>query len=50
MLIEGQVRELLNWGFAAALSLILLLTTIIIIAVFNRFVGLEKLTSGMKLS
>ena len=50
MLIEGQVRELLNWGFAAALSLILLLTTIIILGVFNRFVGLEKLTSGMKLS
>lgn len=50
MLIESQVRELLNWGFAAALSLVLLLTTILIIAFFNRFVGLEKLTSGMKLS
>lgn len=50
MLIENQVRELLNWGFAAALSLVLLLTTILIIAFFNRFVGLEKLTSKMKLS
>lgn len=50
MLIENQVRELLNWGFAAALSLILLLTTFVILAVFHRFVGLEKLTGGMKLS
>jgi ABC-type spermidine/putrescine transport system permease subunit I len=50
MLIETQVRELLNWGFAAALSLVLLLTTFFILAIFHRFVGLEKLTGGMKLS
>lgn len=50
MLIEIQVRELLNWGFAAALSLILLLTTIFILAIFNRFIGLDRLLSGMKFS
>ncbi len=50
MLIENQVRELLNWGFAAALSLVLLLATAVILAVFNRFASVEKLFSGMKLS
>jgi len=50
MLIETQVRELLNWGFAAALSLILLLSTIVILAIFNRFVGLDRLVSGIKFS
>jgi putative spermidine/putrescine transport system permease protein len=50
MLIESQVRELLNWGFAAALSLLLFVTTLVILAVFNRFVGLERLSSSVKLS
>jgi ABC-type spermidine/putrescine transport system permease subunit I len=49
MLIEEQVRELLNWEFAAALSLVLFLVTIAIILVFNRFIGLDKLFSGWKL-
>jgi len=43
MLIESQITRLLNWGFAAALSLILMAITLIIIAVFNKFIGINRL-------
>ena len=42
MLIESQVTRLLNWGFAAALSLILMTMTLIIILVFNKFIGISR--------
>ena len=42
MLIESQVTRLLNWGFAAALSLILMAMTMIIILVFNKFIGINR--------
>lgn len=42
MLIESQITRLLNWGFAAALSLILMAMTLAIIAVFNRFIGINR--------
>ena len=42
MLIESQVTRLLNWGFAAALSLILMAMTLIIILVFNKFIGINR--------
>jgi ABC-type spermidine/putrescine transport system permease subunit I len=42
MLIESQVTRLLNWGFAAALSLILMSLTLIIILVFNKFIGINR--------
>jgi ABC-type spermidine/putrescine transport system permease subunit I len=50
MLIENQISELLNWGFAAALAVVLFCMTIVILTLFNRFVGLDKLTSGWKFS
>lgn len=43
-LIEIQVVELLNWGFASALALVLLVATIVIMVVFDRFLGLDRLT------
>ncbi len=46
MLIETQVGELLNWGFASALAVILLLITLIIFFIFNRFLGFEKMWGG----
>jgi len=42
-LIGEQIEELLEWGFASAMAVILLLTTMILLWIYNRFVGLEKL-------
>lgn len=47
MLIESQITRLLNWGFAAALALILMIVTLLILWVFNRFIGIDKLISSM---
>jgi ABC-type spermidine/putrescine transport system permease subunit I len=42
-LIEQQINRLLNWEFASAISVILLITTVIVVAVFDRIVGLDKI-------
>jgi putative spermidine/putrescine transport system permease protein len=42
-LINQQIEELLAWGFASALAVILLLATAVILAVYNRFAGLDRL-------
>jgi ABC-type spermidine/putrescine transport system permease subunit I len=42
-LIEQQINRLINWEFAGAISVILLLTTIILVIVFDKIVGLDKL-------
>ena len=42
-LIEQQINRVLNWGFAGAISVILLLATIILVAVFDKLVGLDKI-------
>jgi ABC-type spermidine/putrescine transport system permease subunit I len=36
VLIEKQVREFLDWGFASALSVVLLAAALIVYAVFRR--------------
>jgi putative spermidine/putrescine transport system permease protein len=41
--IAQQVEELLAWGFASALSVVLLAATFIVIAIYTRFVGLDRL-------
>jgi putative spermidine/putrescine transport system permease protein len=46
MLIETQVSELLNWGFASALATILLVFTLIIFFLFKRFLGFERMAGG----
>jgi putative spermidine/putrescine transport system permease protein len=43
-LIEIQVIELLNWGFGAALAFVLLAATVVLMVLFDRFLGLERLT------
>jgi putative spermidine/putrescine transport system permease protein len=43
-LIEVQVIELLNWGFGSALAFVLLSATVLLMVVFDRFLGLERLT------
>jgi ABC-type spermidine/putrescine transport system permease subunit I len=47
MLIESQITRILNWGFAAALSLILMAVTLLILWVFNRFVGIDRLITSI---
>lgn len=42
-LISQQVTEVLNWGFAASLSVALMTVTLAILALYNRFFGLQKL-------
>jgi ABC-type spermidine/putrescine transport system permease subunit I len=42
-LIEQQINRLMNWEFAGAISVILLITTVIVVAVFDRIVGLDKI-------
>jgi ABC-type spermidine/putrescine transport system permease subunit I len=42
MLIEEQVIEYLNWGLASAISFGLLVITIVIILVYYKIIGLEK--------
>jgi putative spermidine/putrescine transport system permease protein len=42
-LINQQIDELLAWGFAAAVAVVLLAATGLVIAVYNRFAGLDRL-------
>ena len=47
-LIQIQVVDLLNWPFASAMSVILLVVTLIVFAVYNRYLGVERLWGGIK--
>jgi len=47
-LIEIQVVDLLNWPFASAMSVILLVVTLIIFFIYNRYLGVERLWGGVK--
>jgi putative spermidine/putrescine transport system permease protein len=42
-LINEQIEQLLNWGFASALAVVLLLSTLTILLIYNRLVGLDRL-------
>jgi putative spermidine/putrescine transport system permease protein len=42
-LIDQQIEELLAWGFASALAVVLLFATSAVLAVYNRFLGLDRL-------
>ncbi|MCX7623357.1 MAG: ABC transporter permease [Thermomicrobium sp.] len=45
-LIETQIRTELNFAFAAALATVLLVITLIVFAVYNRLLGIEKMFGG----
>jgi ABC-type spermidine/putrescine transport system permease subunit I len=47
-LIQIQIVDLLNWPFASALSVILLIATLIVFSVYNRYLGVERLWGGVK--
>jgi putative spermidine/putrescine transport system permease protein len=42
-LINQQIEELLAWGFASALAVVLLVATTTLLVVYNRFAGLDRL-------
>ncbi len=42
MMIATNINWVLNWGMAAALGMLLLVATLIVFALYNRFLGLEK--------
>jgi putative spermidine/putrescine transport system permease protein len=42
-LINQQIEELLAWGFASAVAVVLLVATSVVLAVYNRFAGLDRL-------
>ncbi len=47
-LIIVQLEEALNWEFAAALSVVLLAATILVVVVFDRTLGLSSLTGEVR--
>jgi ABC-type spermidine/putrescine transport system permease subunit I len=48
VLIEGRVMELLQWGLSAALSLVLLVATLLLVLVVRRFMKLDALFGGAR--
>ena len=46
MLIETEARRSLNWGMASALSVALLVSTAVILAIYDRLFGLDRLRVG----
>jgi len=46
MLIADNINRTLNWGLAAALSVVLLAATLIVFVFFQRAFGLDRLMSG----
>jgi ABC-type spermidine/putrescine transport system permease subunit I len=45
MLVETQARQLLNWGLASSLSVVLLGVTLILLFIYHRIIGLDRLWS-----
>lgn len=45
-LIEQQVNVILNWNFAAALAVSLFVTTMILLYLYNRLLGLHRIWGG----
>ncbi|MCX5839590.1 MAG: ABC transporter permease [Deltaproteobacteria bacterium] len=43
LLIQGQVEDFVNWGFASAIASVLLAITIGFLVIYNRLLGIEKL-------
>ena len=48
MFIETQVNQLLNWGFASAMAVLLLAMTLIIFSIYNRFFGIERMVGQIR--
>jgi ABC-type spermidine/putrescine transport system permease subunit I len=46
MLIENQVNVQFNWPFASAIAFVLLIFTLIIFNIANRFLGINRIWGG----
>jgi ABC-type spermidine/putrescine transport system permease subunit I len=46
-LIDVQVTVALQWGFGAAISVALLVSALIIITIYNRYLGLDQMLGGL---
>lgn len=46
MVIEAQVETYFDWGFASALSTVLLVCTLTLFAIYQKFIGLDRLLEG----
>ncbi|MBW1998946.1 MAG: ABC transporter permease [Deltaproteobacteria bacterium] len=46
MLIEEQAEYILNLNYAATISIILMVCTLIVVFFYNRFIGMKKIVSG----
>ena len=42
-LISQQIEDLLAWGFASAIAVVLLASTLLLLGIYNRFAGLDRL-------
>jgi putative spermidine/putrescine transport system permease protein len=42
-LISQQIEDLLAWGFASAIAVVLLACTLLLLGIYNRFAGLDRL-------
>jgi len=42
-LISQQIEDLLAWGFASAVAVVLLVATGVLLTIYNRFAGLDRL-------
>jgi putative spermidine/putrescine transport system permease protein len=42
-LINQQIEDLLAWGFASAIAVVLLASTLLLLGIYNRFAGLDRL-------
>jgi putative spermidine/putrescine transport system permease protein len=42
-LISQQIEDLLAWGFASAIAVVLMAVTLALLAIYNRFFGLDRL-------
>lgn len=45
-LIAQQIGEQLNWGFGSAIAVILLAVVFLLLYLFNKFVGMDKISFG----
>jgi putative spermidine/putrescine transport system permease protein len=45
-LIIFQIKEMLNWGFAGAIAVLILLVALVIFYIYDRLVGLSTLSGG----
>src|SRR5262245_47469759 len=42
-LISQQIEDLLAWGFASAIAVVLLICTLVLLSIYNRYAGLDRL-------